>query len=102
MEKLSGIELERAWPEMETGDRLAIVKTISRYQKAWTSISFGAYGGLYYEKDLASPATNEPLYTDANGIDVIDPKFAIGPSPGRELIDDGRSDVEFDRGPCKL
>ncbi|KAH6678552.1 hypothetical protein B0J14DRAFT_625117 [Halenospora varia] len=67
--------------------------------KAWTSISFGAYGGLYYAKDLAAPATNEPLYTDANGIDVIDPKFAIGPSTGRELIDNGRSDVEFDRGP---
>lgn len=27
---------------------------------------------------------NELLYTDANGVDVRDEKFAIGPSTGRE------------------
>lgn len=101
MEKLPGIELERAWPTMKTEDRLAVVQEIADYQKAWTSVSFKKYGGLYYSKDLVSSLENEPLYTDADGVDVKDPRFSIGPSTGRELIDNGRARVEFDRGPCK-
>jgi hypothetical protein len=101
MEKVLGIELEHVWPTMNIKDRLALVKTISGFQKAWTSVSFKKFGGLYYAKDLDEPTGNEPLYVDANGIDVIDDKFAIGPSTGRESIDNGRATIRFDRGPCK-
>jgi hypothetical protein len=100
MEKLPGIELELAWPTMKIEDRLAIVQTIAAYQKSWTSVSFKKYGGLYYAKDLDKNSDNEVLYIDADGITVKDSRFAIGPSNGRELIDDRRASVEFDRGPC--
>ncbi len=100
MEKLPGIELELAWPTMKIEDRLAIVQTIATYQKSWTSISFKKYGGLYYAKDLNTGSDNEVLYTDADGVHVKDSRFAIGPSTGRELIDNRRASVEFDRGPC--
>ncbi|KAE9369713.1 hypothetical protein N431DRAFT_493487 [Stipitochalara longipes BDJ] len=99
MEKLPGIELELAWPTMTTEDRLAVVQTIASYQKSWTSISFKKYGGLYYAKDLDTNSDNEALYTDADGVAVRDSRFTIGPSPGRELIDNRRATVEFDRGP---
>ncbi|KAH6716130.1 hypothetical protein BKA61DRAFT_631600 [Leptodontidium sp. MPI-SDFR-AT-0119] len=99
MEKLPGIELEHAWPSMTIGDRLAVVKAIARYQKSWCSVSFKKYGGLYYAKDLDISTGNEPLYTDANGIDVKDSKFGIGPSTEREFIDNGRATIDFDRGP---
>ncbi|KAF4622709.1 hypothetical protein G7Y89_g14318 [Cudoniella acicularis] len=99
MEKLPGIELERVWPAMKIGERLEVVKTIAKYQKTWTSVRFKKYGGLYYAKDLDATSRNEPLYTDANGADVEDSRFAIGPSTGRELIDNGRTAVDFDRGP---
>ncbi|KAH8676899.1 kinase-like domain-containing protein [Tricladium varicosporioides] len=98
MEKIPGIELERLWPTMKTEDRLAIVQEIANYQKKWTSVSFKKYGGLYYSKDLVSSLDNETLYTDADGVDVKDPSFSIGPSTGRELIDNGRAGVEFNRG----
>lgn len=101
MEKILGIELERVWPTMKTEDRLAIVQDIANYQKDWTSVSFKNYGGLYYSKDLVSSSDNETLYTDADGVDVKDPRFSIGPSTGREFTDNGRVGVEFDKGPCK-
>jgi hypothetical protein len=52
MEKVPGIELERVWPSMKIGDRLTLVKAIVGFQKAWTSVSFKKFGGLYYAKDL--------------------------------------------------
>ena len=101
MEKAPGIELERVWPIMNIEDRLAIMKTISRFQKAWTSISFQKFGSLYYADDLNVSSPNQPLYMNAMNVQITDQRFAVGPSTGREFIDDGRADIEFDRGPCK-
>ena len=102
MEKVPGIKLERVWPSMKIADRFTLVKAIASFQKAWTLVSFKKFGSLYYAKDLGEGAGNEPLYIDANGVDITDAKFAIGPSTGRELIDNRRATVDFDRGPCKI
>ncbi|KAF2732731.1 phosphotransferase enzyme family protein [Polyplosphaeria fusca] len=99
MEKIAEIELERVWPSMNIKDRLALFKTIAGFQKAWTSVSFKKFGGLYCAKDLEESASNEPLYVDANGIDITDERFVIGLSTGRESIDNGRATIDFDRGP---
>lgn len=101
MEKVQGIELERVWPSMKTEDRLDIVQEIAKYQNHWTSVSFKKYGGLYYSENIMPSSDNEILYTDADGADVRNPRFSIGPSTGRELIDNGRASVDFDRGPCE-
>jgi hypothetical protein len=102
MEKVQGIELERVWPSMSIKDRLTLVKNIVGFQKGWTSVSFKKFGGLYYATDLDEPTTNEPLYIDTDGTDITNEKFAIGPSTGRELIDNARATIQFDRGPCKI
>ena len=102
MEKAPGIELERVWPSMNIKDRLAVVKVTATYQSAWASISFKKFGSLYYKNDLSKPLENEPLYVDMNGIDVTDRKFAVGPSTSREMTDNNRATVRFDRGPCKI
>ncbi|KAF2496248.1 hypothetical protein BU16DRAFT_526753 [Lophium mytilinum] len=99
MEKVPGIELELVWPGMNIKDRLALTKTIAGFQKAWTSVSFKKFGSLYYAKDLDESTGNEPLYVDENGIDITDKRFAIGPSTGRESIDNGRATIKFERGP---
>ncbi|TVY45440.1 Altered inheritance of mitochondria protein, mitochondrial [Lachnellula subtilissima] len=85
MEKVPGIELERVWPRMKIAERFTLVKAIAGFQKAWTSVAFKKFGSLYYAKDLEERTGNEPLYIDANGVDITDAKFAIGPSTGREL-----------------
>lgn len=102
MEKVLGIELEQVWPSMDIKARLTLIKRITGFQKAWTSLSFKKFGGLYYAKDLGESTGNESLYVDANGIDIRDERFAIGPSTGREWIDNKRATVNIDRGPCKV
>ena len=100
MEKLSGVPLDRVWGTMDIKDRLSIVKVITRHQKAWMSFSFKQFGSLYYAQDLNGHAQG-PLYDDPQGFATTNSTFAVGPSTGRELTDDGRASVEFDRGPCK-
>ena len=97
MERLPGIELERVWPDMKIGGRFAVVKAIARYQKSWASVSFEKFGSLYYAEDLDGQTVDGPLYTDQHGVQITDPKFAVGPSTGREFVDDGRATIEFDR-----
>ena len=102
MEKVPGIPLDQVWPKMDIRDRFAIVKAISLYQKAWMSISFTKFGSLYYAQDLDEDlGVQSPLYIDLQNSEVINPKYAIGPSSGREFVDAGRVDVNFDRGPCE-
>ena len=62
---------------MKIADKFTVVKAIAGFQKAWTSISFKKFGGLYFTKDLDKGSRKESLYTNANGVDVTDSKFAI-------------------------
>jgi hypothetical protein len=102
MEKVPGIELEHVWPNMSIKDRLAVVKAVSGFQKAWTSVSFTKYGSLYYSKDLKDAPSSQPPYINANGDCIPNESFAIGPSTARETFDSGRATINFDRGPCKF
>ncbi|KAJ4373138.1 hypothetical protein N0V83_003429 [Neocucurbitaria cava] len=100
MEKAPGIELERVWPKMVAEDRFAVVKAIAGFQKAWTEVSFTKYGSLYFSEDLGKLQTDkEPLYIDANGAQITNHRFAVGPCTGREWVDSGRAAINFDRGP---
>ncbi|EPE24799.1 Protein kinase-like (PK-like) [Glarea lozoyensis ATCC 20868] len=102
MERVPGVELESVWPTMPIEDRLSIVKEIAGYQKTWASTSFTMYGSMYYAADLGSEYATNMTYTDGQGNEIETSRFAIGLSTGRELIDNKRSTVEFDRGPCKI
>jgi hypothetical protein len=101
MEKVPGIELERVWPKMEMKDKFTVIKAIAGFQKSWTSVSFTKFGSLYFADDLEEMTRDEATYVNANGNEIVDKNFAVGPSTGRESVDDGRATIEFDRGPCK-
>lgn len=98
MEKVAGVQLSKVWPTMGIRERFELVKSISGYQKSWMSTSFTKYGSLYYSSDM------EYSY----GCDLVKGsmsipnhhRFAVGPSTGREFLDDGRIALDFDRGPC--
>jgi hypothetical protein len=68
---------------------------------AWSSAKFKKYGSLYYKKDIEATSDGEVLYTDKHGNDVENDEFAIGPATGREWIDYGQMNVNFNRGSCK-
>ncbi|PIA89672.1 Altered inheritance of mitochondria protein 9, mitochondrial [Cercospora beticola] len=96
MEKANGVSLESVWPRMKLADRLTIMKTLVEYQKLWASTPFPAYGSLYYDSDLSSDTHSVPCESQASFSGAA---FVIGPSEGRDWIDDGRMLIEFDRGP---
>lgn len=101
MEKVQGVELEKVWPSLEFKDKWKVVQSLAKYQQAWAATSFTGFGSLYFTKDLDQKRLGQPLYTDADGNPVTNERFAIGPSVGREMFDDGRKDFDFDQGPCK-
>jgi len=102
MEKMDGVELGHFLPRMKIQDRLEVVKAIAGYQKSWASVSFEQFGSLYFVEDVDGLASSPLTYLDHEGRKVNDSRFVIGPSTGREMFDDGRADIEFDRGPCKF
>lgn len=99
MEKAQGVQLKEIWNKLDIEVRLNIVKKIAKYQADWTSISFSKFGGLYYKQDLVS--TPSLVYTNIEGKEITDERFAVGPSTSRQNTDDGRMEIEFDRGPCE-
>ncbi|KAL3250473.1 hypothetical protein ABHI18_011187 [Aspergillus niger] len=97
MEKVGGVQLGKVWPRMNFEQKFELVKTLCGYQKAWMSKSFTQYGGLYYSNDLQS--NRGCILVDEDGSQSRDNRFAIGPTTGRQFLDHGRIDVNFDRGP---
>ncbi|OQE32187.1 hypothetical protein PENSTE_c001G00231 [Penicillium steckii] len=97
MEKAHGIELIEKWPEMDISTRTKFLKSLARILKAWTSTSFSSYGSLYYPADLEDP--KPCVLTKTDGSKIEEPRFAIGPSNSRMQSDDGRTAIDFDRGP---
>lgn len=61
------------------------------------------FASLYYDEDLDGPIMRVRCVLIRMALRLLrtDPKFAIGPSTGRELFDDGRAAIEFDTGLCK-
>ncbi|EEH42235.2 uncharacterized protein PADG_07055 [Paracoccidioides brasiliensis Pb18] len=98
MEKVHGVPLGSVWPHMEIGDRLTVVKTIVQYQEAWMSVSFIHFGGLYFAQDL-NGYRHQSMSYENGGATLLDERFVIGPSTSREKVDNGRSTIQFDRGP---
>lgn len=99
MEKVPGIQLSTLWKGMDFEDRVAILTTIAKFQASWMSTSFTQFGSLYYKEDLQG-SKQSLSYTAPNGDTLIDLKFAVGPCTVRNTNDDGRSTIDFDRGPC--
>lgn len=100
MEKAEGVQLSNFWQGMNIEDRFEIVRAISGYQKSWASVSFTKYGSLYYSCDIGHQ--EECVLVKADDIPTKEPRFAIGPSTGRDQLDYSRIEIDFDRGPCEL
>lgn len=100
MEKASGLELSRVWPELRGDGRGKILKQVIQFHKRFTASPFPGLGSLYYadslEKSLKTiPVKGGPLTT------VPHPKdFVVGPINDERFFEEGRGDVECDRGPC--
>jgi hypothetical protein len=100
MEKLPGVQLDDTWRTLGVEARWKVVQRIASFQAEWTGLSFTQYGSLYYKDDLSSSRSR--VYTNTDGKEITNDRFAVGPSTSRQNTDDGRKDIEFDRGPCSV
>lgn len=100
MEVAPGIPLSIVWNVMGIEARSKLILSLGKIQNAWASTTFSQYGSLYYASDLDHP--RPCLLTKRDGSQVEEPRFAVGPSNSRYQLDDGRINVEFDRGLCRL
>ncbi|OGM49762.1 hypothetical protein ABOM_001798 [Aspergillus bombycis] len=98
MENVRGVQLGTLWDQLDVEIKMKVLKKVTSYQETWARTCFSQYGSLYYKQDLASSAPCVK-YTDHNGGTVVDNRFAIGPSVSRQNNDDGRIDMDVDRGP---
>lgn len=98
MEKVKGVPLRDLWDGFRESDKMGVVEDLLSRMRKWERDSFSMLGGLYYRRDVgdAAPGVGSPMdqrAADGNG-------FAMGPSTGIMNNENGRMDVEFDRGPC--
>ncbi|OJJ50188.1 hypothetical protein ASPZODRAFT_157128 [Penicilliopsis zonata CBS 506.65] len=86
------------WDKLEVNVKFKVLRNIAFYQEAWLHTTFSHYGSLYYKNDvgLSTPSVE---YTDKAGVTIVDDRFTIGPSVSRQNTDDGRLEMDFDRGP---
>ncbi|KAL1971012.1 hypothetical protein VTN77DRAFT_2846 [Rasamsonia byssochlamydoides] len=65
--------------------------------KRWSEVKFTRFGSLYYAEDIGV-CPGEPLSIEEVN-SVLNSRFAVGPATGREWNDEGRQNIQCDRGP---
>ncbi|KAL4802496.1 hypothetical protein BDV18DRAFT_146832 [Aspergillus unguis] len=105
MTKPLGIPVSNYWSSMDSEQRSALVKSICLMQKSWTSKPLYGFGSVYHMSnlensyrriELKNPRINAKTPIDSS---LTDKDWVVGPSTGRGFLDDGRIDMEIDRGP---
>ncbi|GAD96652.1 phosphotransferase family protein [Paecilomyces variotii No. 5] len=81
MGKAPGVQLKEIWNRLDMEGRLHVIKKIA-------------------DQDLVSAPSL--VYTNKEGKGVVNERFAVGPSTSRQNTDDGRMEIEFDRGPWDI
>lgn len=94
MEKLGGTPLGDIWYSMTPREQHSMMKKIVHWEAQLMSLSFPAYGSIYYCKDL----TSEKKISLPGQKDF---EFCIGPISHYSWWHDGRNMLNVDRGPCK-
>lgn len=100
MEKASGVELTRVWPKLLGNERGKIVRQIVQFQKSFTASSFPGIGSLYYAESLDNGVSSIPVKRGPLETTSRSKKFVIGPINDQRFFEEGRGDIDCDRGPC--
>lgn len=106
MEKQNGIRLSDAWWKMREGAyfrrtyRWKVTKSLQKLVRSWAQVAFPVFGGIYFKEQIDKPSTG--LYYSDKFSEMVrdDERYVFGPSSSRLNNENGRMDIEFDRGPC--
>lgn len=100
MEKAPGVKLAHVWPNLAGNQRSQIVKQIVHFEKRFTASPFAGIGSLYYAESLDDSVHPIPINVGQVNTAFSSEEFVIGPTTDPRFSEEGRSDVESDRGPC--
>lgn len=97
IENPKGMNLSLVWDELsDTLKDALLVEWVKMESRLMEAISDG-YGSIFYRKDVPAERAYD-LYTG----DQKEEDFVIGPDMDKQLWDDGRRDLDINRGPCEL
>ncbi|KAF4200036.1 hypothetical protein CNMCM8927_004135 [Aspergillus lentulus] len=86
MERVRGRQLSGVWEAMSEAQRFGLVESVVEIERKLMSARFTSHGSLYY-KDAY------PYGKELTG------KFVIGPTTERSFWENGKHDLDMDRGP---
>jgi len=95
MEFVEGTKLSDVWIDLEEREIISVLRQLAQLESKMMSIAFPAGGSLYYAKDLEK-------VPGGPGIPLEDERFCVGPDTRLSLWYGRRSQLDVDRGPCKL
>jgi len=95
MEFVEGTSLSDIWFDLGEGDIISVSCQLAGLESKMMSIAFPAGGSLYYTKDLEKVARRP-------SIPLKDKRFCVGPDTRLPLWYGRRSQLDGDRGPCRL
>ena len=96
MEFVEGIQLSNIWFSLEEEDITSISRQFAELESKMMSVTFPAGGSLYYTRDLKEKVVGRP------SIPLEDDRFCVVPDTRLPLWFGRRSQLNVDRGPCKL
>ncbi|KAF9553870.1 hypothetical protein CPC08DRAFT_767206 [Agrocybe pediades] len=99
MEKLPGQHLKAMRAFMDGTEHF--VKDIAKLSTDMASIPFSQFGNIFFKDDVDPSLRDRPLYAPGVPEDEFSERFRIGPSVKRQFYNDGRANLQIDRGPWK-
>lgn len=97
MEKVHGRVLGDVWFALSEKQRVKILSEIVEIEAKLFAINLPAYGSIFYEEDLPHNMARELFQSKG-----IEKQLCIGPDASLEFWFEERSNIDFERGPCKL
>lgn len=94
MEFVQGTSLGDIWFGLGKEDIISISRQFVQLESIMMAIAFPAGGSLYYTEDLK--------VAGRLGITLEDERFSVGPDTCLRLWDGKSSQLDVDRGPCRL
>lgn len=100
MEKVEGRQLSEVWDTMSEAQRFGLVKGLVAIEKKLTGTKLGHHGSLYYKHTCADGRSVIDLTkTFRPGQETLS-EFVIGPTAERFFWEDGKGELDINRGPC--
>ncbi|KZF21497.1 hypothetical protein L228DRAFT_261664 [Xylona heveae TC161] len=101
MEKVKGRQLADVWPEMPEYERFHLVENIVEIQKKLMAAKLSKYGSIYYRDAHPTGMLTDNCSTlsipDATTKNTS--RFIIGPVAANCFWENGKRDLDIDRGP---